>query len=191
MRILTIISGIMMVLTGLWSIANQGVAFAAVAFVLGTAMVLNGLVVTAAFVKMKKRAVGLGWVLSDALVGIILGSIVLAGQLATDLMILMFFGMWMIFCGCSRLVGGWTLKKQEDKSWEWTLGLGFLATVAGIYSFLNADMAGLTLGILIGIFFLIQGANVLTFGISMPHVRRRRFYLRHKIEDSKGAKDVD
>ena len=188
MRVLTIISGVMMILTGLWCIANQGVAFAALAFVLGTAMVVNGAVVAAALIKTKKRPDGLGWVLSDALVGIILGCIVLSNQLATDLMILMFFGMWMLFSGCSRLVGALTLKKQENKSWSWTMGLGLICTLSGIYSFFNFNAGGIALGILIGIFFLMQGTNVLIFGISLPHVKRRH-HLTYRERDKEARQE--
>lgn len=177
MRILTIISGIMMILTGLWCVANQGVAFAALAFVLGIAMLINGIIVAGAFIKMKKRPEGMGWVLSDALVGIILGCIVLSNQLVTDLIIVMFFGMWMLFSGSNRIVGSMTLKKQENKSWGWTMGLGVISTTAGIFSFLNASFVGIALGILIGVFFLIQGINILTFGISMAHVKRHHHLL--------------
>ncbi len=177
MRVLTIISGVIVILTGLWCVANQGVAFAALAFILGSVMVINGIIGATAFVKMKNRPEGMGWALSDALMGIVLGCIVLSNQLATDLMIIMFFGMWMLFSGCNRIVGSLTLRKQENISWSWTMGLGVISTLAGIYSFLNSNFAGITLGILIGIFFLIQGTNVLTFGIGMPHAKRHHHFL--------------
>jgi len=175
MRILTIVSGIAMILTGLWCVANQGVAFAALAFVLG--MVIRGIIGAAAFIKMKKRPEGMGWAIADAMINIILGCIVLSNQLATDMVIAVFFGMWMLFSGCNRIVGSLTLKKQEDKAWSWTMGLGVIGTVAGIYSFFSCNFAVLALGVLIGIFFLIQGTNVLTLGITMPHAKRHHHIL--------------
>lgn len=166
-----------MILTGLWCVANQGVAFAALAFILGSVMVINGIIGTAAFIKMKKRPEGMGWALSEALLGIVLGCIVLSNQLATDLIIIIFFGMWILFSGCNRIVAAFTLKRQENKSWSWTMGLGLISTLAGIYSFFDSNFVGIALGILIGIFFLIQGTNVLTFGIAMPHVKRHHHLL--------------
>lgn len=173
MRILTIVSGVMMILTGLWCFANQGVAYAGLAFIIGIIMVINGIIELLAFVNRKNKLVGMDWVLAEATMAIILGIIVLSNQLATDLIIIMFFGMWMLFSGCNRIVGALMLKKQEDKAWRWIMSLGCLSALAGIYSFWNPILAGLTVGILIGIFFLIQGSNVLTLGIAMPCVKRR------------------
>lgn len=180
MRILTIISGVMLVLTGLWCFINQGVTFAGLAFVLGIVMVINGAICVAAFMKKKNKLEKMGWILSESILVIILGAIVLSNQLVTDLTIVMFFGMWMLFSGCNRIVGALTMKKQEDKSWTWTMGLGGVSVLAGIYAFLNPILAGLTVGMVVGICFLIQGMNILALGITMPHVKRHHHY--HKTE---------
>lgn len=174
MRILTIVSGIMLILTGLWCFANQGVTFAGLAFVLGLVMLLNGIIGVVAFIKMKDRLERMEWALSEAILAIILGCVVLSNQLVTDLIIIMFFGMWMLFSGCNQIVGALVLKRQDDISWNWTIGLGIISALAGIYSFYNSSFAGLTLGILVGIFFLIQGCNVLAFGIALPHAKKPR-----------------
>lgn len=179
MRILTNFSGIVLILTGLWCFINQGVTFAGIAFVLGIVMIINGAIVTAAFLKRKNRMEKMAWVLSESMLVMILGGVVLSNQLSTDLTVVIFFGMWMLFSGCNRVVGALTLKKQEDHAWSWTMGLGVLCVLAGIYSFLNPILAGLAVSVVVGIYFLIQGVNMLALGISLPHVKRRRHYRRH------------
>ncbi len=188
MRILTIISGVFLILTGLWCFANQGVAFAALAFVLGIIMLINGIIGIVAFTKIKEKQGGLEWTLSEAMLSTVLGCIVLSNQLATDLIIIMFFGMWIMFSGCNRIVGALVLKKQGHVAWNWTMGLGVLSFLAGTYSFFNSTLAGLTLGILIGIFFLIQGCNVLTLGVAMPHEKKHHHIHCEKNKEKKKQK---
>ncbi|MFV0518007.1 MAG: HdeD family acid-resistance protein [Aminipila sp.] len=176
MRILTISSGVLLILTGLWCFINQGVAFDGLAFIVGLVMIINGIIGTAAYIKKKNRLEKMMWILSESILSVILGGIVLSNQLATDLIIIMFFGMWLLISGCNRVVGALTLKKEEDSAWTWLMGLGAICVVAGVYYFFNSALAGLVVGVLVGISFLIQGANILTMGITMPHVKRRRHY---------------
>ena len=174
MRILTIFSGVLLVLTGLWCIANQGVAFASLAFILGLVMILRGAIGVGAFAKSKKEAYGMGWNLSEAMLSIVLGGVVLADQLATDLMISMFFGMWILVAGCNRLVAGLIFKKMERPHWKACLALGCVSLVVGLYAFLNSILLGFTVGLLIGIIFIAQGANALADGIAMPFEKKHR-----------------
>jgi uncharacterized membrane protein HdeD (DUF308 family) len=171
MRIITIISGILFVLSGLWCIVNQGVTFAALAFVLGLVMMIVGIIGVISFFSIKDR-LDMAWALEEAIITIILGGIVLSNQLATELLVVMFFGMWLLFSACNRLIASWTMKKQEHQGWRWICVLAVLSLIAGVYSFFNVTLEGLAMGMLVGIFFLLQGVNILGLGISMPHSHR-------------------
>lgn len=179
MRILTIITGVLLVLTGLWCVANQGAAFTALAFVLGIVMIIKGLISALAFFRRKEQPEGLEWNLAEAMVSIILGIVVLSNQLATDLMIIMFFGMWLLFAGCNGIAFSLALKNREDKMWNWTLILGIVSVAVGIYAFLNPIIAGLAAGLVVGIIFLVQGVNTLVFGITMPKSKKNKSIQRY------------
>ena len=186
MRLLTIITGVLLVLTGIWGIANQGVAFSALAFVLGVVMVIKGVVGILSFFTMKKGWEGMGWNLSESMFATVLGCVVLANQLATDLMISMFFGMWVLVAGCNRLVAGIVFKRFNNPAWNWTLGLGAVSVVVGVYTFLNPVLAGLVVGLIVGIIFMVQGVNTIAVGISMPYEKKHKY--RKLIEKKEGRK---
>ncbi|MBN7771953.1 HdeD family acid-resistance protein [Clostridium aminobutyricum] len=172
MRIITIISGILFVLSGLWCIINQGVTFAALAFIVGLVMVIAGLMAGLSVFSIREKDSNLRWALVEAGITVILGAVVLSNQLVTDLIVVMFFGMWVLFSGCNRLVASWDLKKVEHKGWRWVFMLAVISLFAGIYSFFNATLEGLPMGMLVGLFFLIQGVNTLTLGIIMPRSKK-------------------
>lgn len=123
MRILKILSGLLLIFAGIWCFANQGVYFNALAFVLGIVMIIVGIIGASTFLFMKNRPVGLGWLFSESLITVILGIVVLSGLLATELVISVFFGMWLIFSGSNRMVGSLAMLRQKSPAWGYILGL--------------------------------------------------------------------
>lgn len=174
MRILKIISGLVLIATALWCFANQGVIFSALAFVLGIVMIFTSVTGILTFWSMKKRPEGLGWMLSEAITTGILGLVVLSDQLATELTISMFFGMWLLFSGSNRAVGAMTMKRQDSKAWHWTFMFSALSFAIGVYALLNQMFWGIPLGLLLTLFFLIYGVNILSMGVVLPHVKKER-----------------
>lgn len=174
MRILKILSGLLLIFAGIWCFANQGVYFNALAFVLGIVMIIVGIIGASTFLFMKNRPVGLGWLFSESLITVILGIVVLSGLLATELVISVFFGMWLIFSGSNRMVGSLAMLRQKSPAWGYILGLGALGLVVGIYAFINMYTSTMSVGVLVSIFFFVYGINVFAMGIALPHVKARR-----------------
>lgn len=174
MRVLKILSGLILIFTGIWCFANQGVSFNALAFVLGIVMILVGIVGACTFLFMKNRPEGLGWLISESLITIILGIVVLSGLLATDIVISVFFGMWLIFSSANRIVGSLTMLRQKSPAWGYILGLGTLGLIIGVYSFINVGVAMMSVGMLVAFFFFIYGINVFAMGVALPHVKKKR-----------------
>ncbi|MDO5311655.1 MAG: DUF308 domain-containing protein, partial [Clostridia bacterium] len=87
MRVLTILSGVLMALTGLFCFMNPGQTFLAVAFVIGLVMILNGAVHILGYVVgrgLHNKGDNNGWILVDALITLLLGILVLCNQLVAD-----------------------------------------------------------------------------------------------------------
>ena len=106
MRILTIISGILMVLSGVFCFVNPGQTFLALAFIIGIVMVINGIIHTMAYLigrGFHNRGDNNGWILTDALITLLLGILVLCNQLVADTVIPMVFGMWILVSGILRI----------------------------------------------------------------------------------------
>ncbi len=175
MRILTIISGILLVLTGVFCFANPGETFLSLAFILGLMMVINSIIQGIAYWwgRAGNQHDNNGWILTEAVITFILGILVLSNQIAADVAIPMVFGMWAMFSGILRVVTATTIDRRHKKAnFIWTLATGLLCALGGLYAFLNPIIAGLAIAVLLGIMFVVQGISTLELGIHMPHEKK-------------------
>lgn len=207
MRLLTVISGVVLVATGVFGIANQGVSFLAIAFIIGVVMIFTGTIQTSGYIYgrfssreeiklvndtensdtqrqfIRNRRNTHGWIMIDGLVTFVLGLLVLSNQLKAEIAIVSVFGMWMLNAGVRRVVTSTYIdRKKKSRNFYWTLGTGILNTGAGIYAFYNANLFQLPLATLLGIFFVLQGISALELGIHMPHGNKTN-KLINNIED--------
>ena len=186
MRILTIISGILMVLTSAFCFMNPGQTFLVLAFVIGLVMVLNGVIHTLAYLigrGLHNRGDNNGWILTEALITLVLGILILCNQLVVDAAIPMVFGIWVVTSGILRIEASTHINKEKKKSnFRTTLITGILTVLVGIFGFINPMMGWLSTAILLGVFMLMQGINVLELGINMPHEKKSyiRIYRRKR-----------
>ena len=176
MRLLTIISGAMLIMTSLFCYANPGETFLPLAFVLGMAMILTGIVQCVAYWWGRdNRQDNNGWIFAEAITTLILGILVLTSLIAADAAIPMVFGMWVMFSGILRLVVATMINpKTKRANFVWTMGTGVLGIVSGLYAFLNPYIANLNIAVLLGFLFMIQGVCTLELGIHMPHEKKEK-----------------
>lgn len=186
MRILTIISGILMVLTSAFCFMNPGQTFLVLAFVIGLVMVLNGVIHTLAYLigrGLHNRGDNNGWILTEALITLVLGILILCNQLVVDAAIPMVFGIWVVTSGILRIEASTHINKEKKKSnFRTTLITGILTVLVGVFGFINPMMGWFSTAILLGVFMLMQGINVLELGINMPHEKKSyiRIYRRKR-----------
>lgn len=176
MRILTIISGILMVLTGAFCLMSPGQTFLSLAFVVGLIMVLNGLIHALAYFigrGLHNRGDNNGWILTDALLTLLLGILILCNQLVADTAIPLVFGMWMLVAGILRIEASTHIDKERKRSnFRTTMITGILTVLVGLFGFINPLVQWMTTAVLLGIFLVMQGVNVIELGIHMPHEKK-------------------
>ncbi|MFQ8603101.1 MAG: HdeD family acid-resistance protein [Anaerovoracaceae bacterium] len=186
MRTLTIVSGILMLLTGVFCFINPGQTFLAMAFVVGIVMVINGLIHTFAYLLgrgLNNRGDNNGWILTDALITLLLGILVLCNQLVADTSIPMVFGMWVLVSGILRIEAATHIDREKKKNnFRTTMLTGILTVIIGIFGFINPLVMWLSTVILLGMFMVIQGVNIIELGIHMPHEKKSyiRIYKRKR-----------
>ena len=176
MRILTIIGGILMVLTGAFCFSSPGQTFLAFAFVVGLVMVLNGTIHAVAYLSgrgLHNKGDNNGWILTDALITLLLGILVLCNQLVADTAIPMVFGMWVLVTGILRIEATTHINKEKkQKNFRVTMITGVLTTLIGLFGFINPLVAWLSTTFLLGFFMVMQGINIIELGINMPHEKK-------------------
>lgn len=176
MRILTIISGVPMVMTGAFCLMNPGQTFLSLAFVVGLIMVLNGLIHGLAYFigrGLHNRGDNNGWILTDALLTLLLGILILCNQLVADTAIPLVFGMWMLVAGILRIEASTHIDKARKLSnFRTTMITGILTVLVGLFGFINPLVQWMTTAVLLGIFLVMQGVNIIELGIHMPHEKK-------------------
>ncbi len=184
MRFVTIGSGVLLVAVGVWCFANPGITFLSFAFVLGMAMLIAGIsnIISSLLYKErfdKKTKVWAdalkmshnGWQLADGILSAILSAMLLTGLLITEEMQVVFFGMWILTAGVLRIVASVVIGISGLKGWYFGLGFGLLSVGAGVFSFAHPMIIGLAMVSLIGLIFILQGANQIATGIYMRKVQ--------------------
>ena len=167
MRILTLASGAIFIFSGIFCFANPGATILSISFILGLAMVFFGISGISTYIMNRKIHETSGWILEETIITTILGIMVLTNRVVTDDVIPIFFGMWIMFAGVMRIVEAFTLRYKGSKVWSFSLGFGILSVLAGIYAFINPISNMISLPALIGVFFIIQGLNIIATGIHM------------------------
>lgn len=186
MRILTILGGILMVLTGAFCFISPGQTFLALAFIVGFVMVINGAIQTVAYLTGRgfhNKGDNNGWILADALITLLLGILVLCNQLVADTAIPMVFGMWVLVTGILRIEAATHINKEKKlKNFRTAMITGVLTTLIGLFGFINPLVTWLTTTFLLGFFMVMQGINTLELGINMPHEKKSyiRIYKRKR-----------
>ena len=188
MRILTIISGVLMGLSGLFCFMNPGQTFLAMAFIIGIVMILNGAIHIAAYVLgrgVNNRGDNNGWILVDALITFLLGIMVVSNQLVADTSIHMVFGMWLLVSGVLRIEAATHINfKNKKRNFAITLITGMVTTLLGLFGFVNPLVAVVNTIVLLGMCMVMQGINIIELGINMPHERKSYMRIYKKQRDA-------
>ena len=176
MRLFTIISGIVLIMTSLFCYANPGETFLPLAFVLGVAMIITGIIQCASYWWGRdNRKDNNGWIFAESLITFVLGILVITGLIAADAAIPMVFGMWVMFSGVLRFVVATMINPSSKKrNFIWTMATGIICILTGLYAFLNPYIANLNIAVLLGLLFMIQGVCTIELGIHMPHEKKEK-----------------
>ena len=173
MRILTLAGGILMVATGIFCFINPGQTFMTMAFVIGSVMVINGLIHALGFL-LARGSFGIGdnngWILIDAVLTLLLGILILCNQLTVDIAIPMIFGMWVLVSGLLRFEAATRINRQKKPAnFKAAMITGVVTIIVGLFGFINPLITYVSVIVLLGIFMVVQGGNSIELGINMPH----------------------
>ena len=100
MRILSIITGALLIAAGIYCLCNQDVAAMSAGIVLGLLMLIAGIVEIVIFGGTSRFILGSGWLLLDGVLTVIMSLFLLFNQWFTMLSLPFLFTLWLLFPAC-------------------------------------------------------------------------------------------
>ena len=115
-----------------------------------------------------KKQFGVNFVFS--ILSVLLGGIMLmfpGSLLFAESVMLIMTAVWFVLMGIDTIINSLSVKKAKgSKIWILQLILGILAVLTGGYSFFHPMLMAVSLGVLIGIFFIETGFSMILSGIA-------------------------
>ena len=165
MRILTIASGLLMVVSGIFLVANKGITFLSVAFIVGIILLVCGIVECLSYTSFRgEDTQDKTWILIDGTTTFILGALILGSKLSADAVVPMVLGLWVLITGIRNFVRAWERVSTRDLTFYEHLIIGALNLIFGLYVFFDKDLFNLASITIVGICLLVQGLNLMLVG---------------------------
>ena len=158
MRILTALSGILLALGGAFCFVYNTNAFSDVAFVMGLAMLLAGILSVIAYIVSGKSRRLPDTFLVENIVNILFGFAVLNNQVPDDI-ISVFFGSWLVLAGATRLTQGVAISRFNSRDWVRVLPLGAVCALLGATMMMPTLVSTMNAMVLVGAAFILNGLS--------------------------------
>ena len=170
MRLLAMISSAIMVIVGTFCVANSTAAFTSVAFVVGIALLIMGILELVVFrnVGYEENMITKTYVV-QAVISAFLGVMFLSGQVSEDVAVIAIFAMMLMTSG---LAADFSINidiKTNSLSEKRTFVLGTAMTLLGAYMFFNKSVLNLHVMLLIGIAAILIGIDRFRIGMSLDY----------------------
>lgn len=180
MKVFTIIAGVLLIVAGFFCLFSPGITFLSMGWLLGLMLLISGISLVIDYIALRGSGLVGGLDLVFGLIGAVLGVVLLANQgmrFATEMMMLVMLGIWMVVGGIIRIVQAIRARSLPGSLWRWTLFLGILMVLVGVYSFFQPLAGIFGIAWLFGFYLLLAGMDLVSFGASL-----------HKVEGPNGEK---
>ena len=170
MRLLAMISSAIMVIVGIFCVANSTAAFTSVAFVVGSALLIMGVLELIVFrnVGYEENMITKTYVV-QAVISTFLGVMFLSGQVSEDVVVTAIFAMVLMTSG---LAADFSINidiKTNSLSEKRTFVIGTAMVLLGAYMFFNKSVLNLHVMLLIGIAAILIGIDRFRIGMSLDY----------------------
>ena len=168
MKIVTIILGILMALCGISCMCTPVMTFLEAGYFLVILLFVYGIAGIVKAVVQKQFGLPFLFGILSTLLGIVI-MVVPGLKLMTDGMLIYIMAVWFLMQGVVSIFLSFQQKKLvEGKGWIGTLVLGILGVLLGIYSLAHPMLLAFTFGVLVGMYFIECGVNMIVMAMSIP-----------------------
>ena len=166
MKIASIIVGIILVIGGVFCFVSPVTTFLGIGYFVGILLLLSGINQIASFFP---RSYGSSvWVLIGGILTVAVSILLLVSiptQILTDVVFIYIFAAWILISGILRIFDS---VKYKLSYWGFSLTMGILSVILGIYSFFHPVITAFALGILIGLWIITSGLSMIMLGFMLP-----------------------
>ena len=188
MRILTMFTGVLFIGTGIFLVANEGVTFLSVAFIVGLIFVLAGIVECLSYNSYRGDNVERSWILNDGLTTFVLGGLILLNKISADVVVPMVLGLWVLIAGIRNFVHAWEHVEEKGNSFYDHLIVGMLNIIFGLYVFFDGEIFNLASITMIGLCVIVQGINILHIGATIRIIKPKFIQTKEEMLEEAAAK---
>ena len=167
MRILTMMIGVLFTGAGIYLVANGGLSFMSVAFIVGLIFVVAGIVECLSYSGYRGEDEEKSWILIDGTTTFILGILILMNKLSADAAVPLVLGLWILLSGIRNFVHAWEKIEEMDYGFYDHLVIGLVNIVLGLYAFFDQDLFDLSTVTLIGVYMIAGGVNIIHIGATI------------------------
>mgnify|MGYP001771273780 CR=1 FL=1 len=188
MRILTMLTGVLFIGAGIFLVANGGVTFLSVAFVVGVMFVIAGIVECLSYNSYRGDNVEKSWILNDGLTTFVLGVLILLNKISADAVVPMILGLWVLITGIRNFVHAWEDIEYRGSMFCDQLIVGLLNIIFGLYVFFDSEIFNLASITMIGLCVIVQGINILHVGATIIIIKPKFIKTKEEMLEAAAAK---
>ena len=165
MSILSIILGVLLIIGGVCCMFTPFATFLSAGFIIAIMMFVYGVYGVVRFFNKESGVLELISSILAILVGVI--AVVRPGStLVIDGFVLNMVSAWLVVKGFINIII-FIRARNEVKGWGWGVAVGVLSVIAGILSFMHPMITALTVGIMMGMFFIENGIDMIVLGSAL------------------------
>jgi len=187
--------GVLLVIAGIFMIANDGITFISVAFVISLLFIIAGIVEVISCNSYRGDEGDKSWVLIDGLIMFALGMLIILNKLAADVVVPLVLGFWVLVSGIGNVVRSLAKREIKDAYFYGYLVIGMLNIITGLYMFFNDDLLMMSVSVQAGLCILAQGVNAFMVGSTIivfksDFLKTKEEILAQAVEDAEKAQQA-
>lgn len=195
MRLLNMLMGVLLVIAGIFMIANEGITFISVAFVVGLLFIIAGIAEVISCNSYRGDEGDRAWVLIDGLIMLAIGILIILNKLVADVTVPLVLGFWVLTSGIGNMVRALDKREAKDAYFYGYLIIGILNVIVGAYMFFNNDLLMMSVIVQVGLCTLAQGVNAFMVGASIivfksDFLKTKEEMMAQAVEDVEKAQEA-
>lgn len=195
MRTLNMLMGVLLIIAGIFMIANEGITFISVAFIVGLLFMLAGAVEVLSFNSHRGDDEDKSWVMIEGLLMFSIGVLIILNKLAADVVVPVVLGFWVLTSGIGHVVRALGKRGVRDAYFYGYLVIGAFNIVIGLYMFFNNDLFMSSTSVQAGLCILAQGLNAFMMGSTIivlkpDFIKTKEEKLAQAVEKAEKAKEA-